>query len=130
MIDYEVLCQTIEDWRAGRRPSIDLSSTPAAGQGYEAEAGGYEQGQYEEAQYEDAQYEQGYEQGQYEQGYEQGQYEQGYEQGQYEQGYDQYGAPEQVAGSGTSPVDLEEVDPPPYAEGEEEPESVSLDDDY
>jgi len=29
MIDYEVLCQTIEDWRAGRRPSLDLA-TPAA----------------------------------------------------------------------------------------------------
>lgn len=28
MIAYEMLCQTIEDWRAGRRPSIDLSATP------------------------------------------------------------------------------------------------------
>ena len=104
MIDYEVLCQTIEDWRAGRRPSLDLSATPAAAvegyaeadQGY-ADDGGYEQQPYAEPGYEQQPYaEQGYE-GQYaEPGYEQPQYaegqyaEQGHEDGQYaEPGYEQ-----------------------------------------
>lgn len=28
MIDYAVLCQTLADWRAGRRPSLPPSATP------------------------------------------------------------------------------------------------------
>ena len=43
MIDYEVLCQTIEDWRAGRRPSIDLSATPVDAVDIEPDDAGYEQ---------------------------------------------------------------------------------------
>jgi len=79
MIDYEVICQTIEDWRAGRRPSIDLSAAPAAG---------YEQPQYAEG-YEEAQPAEGYEQAQYAEGYEEAQPAEGYEQAQYAEGYEQ-----------------------------------------
>lgn len=83
MIAYEVLCQTIEDWRAGRRPSIDLSAAPADGYAqpeaaYAGEAG-YDEQDYEtlpyvegEADYEQAQYAEGEAAGQYaEPGYEQ-----------------------------------------------------------
>jgi hypothetical protein len=92
MIDYELLCQTIEDWRAGRRPSIDLSPTPVgtgaaeeyaevdADQAYE---GGYDQGQYADP---NQQYEGGYE------------------------GYEYDGAPAQVAGGGTSPMEVTDVE--------------------
>jgi hypothetical protein len=97
MIDYELLCQTIEDWRAGRRPSIDLSPAPVHSGGVEEYAdvdadadqdyeGGYEdQGQYGDA---DPQYE-------------------GYDasSGAY-QGYEYDGSPAQVATGGTSPVDV------------------------
>lgn len=95
MIDYQLLCQTIEDWRAGRRPSIDLSPAPVgsapaedyaevdADQEYEAE----DQGQYGEP-------DQGY-------GYEED------ESGAY--AYDD-GSPSHVAGSGTAPVDVSDVE--------------------
>jgi hypothetical protein len=94
MIDYEMLCQTIEDWRAGRRPSIDLSATPvgAAEEYAEVEADpAYDDGQ---GQYADPNQEQAYET--------------------YEEvpgaGYDEYeydGAPAPVAtGGGTAPVDV------------------------
>ena len=99
MIDYELLCQTIEDWRAVRRPSIDLSATPVgagAAEEYEVEA---------EA---EAEPEQGYDdQGQYadpSQSYE------GYEQ----PGYEYDGAPAAVAGGGTSPMEVSDVEDDEY----------------
>lgn len=101
MIDYELLCQTIEDWRAGRRPSIDLSPTPVG-------AGAAEE--YAEVEADQA-YEGGYE------GYDdQGQYvdpnqayEGGYEGGD-PQGYEYDGAPAAVGGSGTSPMEVGDVE--------------------
>lgn len=95
MIDYEMLCQTIEDWRAGRRPSIDLSPAPVgsapaedyaevdADQDYAAE----DQGQYGEP-------------GQ-EYGYE--------DDGSGAYAYDD-GSPAHVPGSGTAPVDVSDVE--------------------
>lgn len=97
MIDYELLCQTIEDWRAGRRPSIDLSATPVgagAAEEYELEA--------------EAEAEQPYD--------DQGQYADpsesyaGYEPPAYE--YD--GAPAAVAGGGTSPMEVSDVEDDEY----------------
>jgi hypothetical protein len=95
MIDYELLCQTIEDWRAGRRPSIDLSATPVG-------AGAADD--YAEVD-PDQHYEGGYDQGQYADPNQA--YEGGYE-GSYES-YE-YGAPAQVPGSGTSPMEVSEVE--------------------
>lgn len=92
MIDYELLCQTIEDWRAGRRPSIDLSATPVG-------AGAAED--YAEVEEADQAYE-GYDQGQYADPNQQ--YEGGYE------GYEYDGAPAQVAGGGTSPMEVTDVE--------------------
>jgi hypothetical protein len=105
MIDYEMLCQTIEDWRAGRRPSIDLSATPvgAAEEYAEVEGDpGYDDGQ---GQYAEPNQEQAYDET-------------------YEEvpaaGYDDYeyddGAPAPVATGGTAPVDVsvEELDEEEY----------------
>jgi hypothetical protein len=93
MIDYELLCQTIEDWRAGRRPSIDLSATPVG-------AGAAED-------YAEVDADQGYDdQGEYadpNQAYDYGQPADGY-------GYDYDGAPASVPGSGTSPMDVSDVE--------------------
>jgi hypothetical protein len=93
MIDYELLCQTIEDWRAGRRPSIDLSATPVgagAAEEYEVEAEpGYDQGQYADPS----------------QSYE------GYEQ---PAGYEYDGSPAAVAGGGTSPMEVTDVEEEEY----------------
>ncbi len=95
MIDYEVLCQTIEDWRAGRRPSIALSLSAAAGGTDAAE------------EYAEVDADQGYA------GYEdQGQYadpNQAYEEGD-DEGYAYDGAPDQVPGGGTSPMDVSDVE--------------------
>ena len=100
MIDYEMLCQTIEDWRAGRRPSIDLSATPVGAGTAEEYAEVDPDQQYEGG------YEGGYDQGQYadpNQAYAGG-YEGGYE------GYEYDGAPAQVPGSGTSPMEVSDVE--------------------
>lgn len=93
MIDYELLCQTIEDWRAGRRPSIDLSATPVgagAAEEYEVEA---EQAYDDQGQYADPS-----------QSYE------GYEQ----PGYEYDGSPAAVAGGGTSPMEVTDVEDEEY----------------
>lgn len=103
MIDYELLCQTIEDWRAGRRPSIDLSPTPAV-------AGAAEE-------YAEVDADPAYE-GAYEGGYDdQGQYvdpnqayEGGYDDGSEPQGYEYDGSPAAVAGGGTSPMEVSDVE--------------------
>jgi hypothetical protein len=90
MIDYELLCQTIEDWRAGRRPSIDLSASPVG-------AGMAEEYEVDAEQAYDPQYA---EPGQAYEGYEQ--------QSDYEYEYD--GSPASVPGSGTSPMEVTDVD--------------------
>jgi hypothetical protein len=95
MIDYQLLCQTIEDWRAGRRPSIDLSAAPV---------GSTQAEEYAEVDA-DQDYEGGYEsQEQY------GEPSQGYD---YDDGSGAYaydGSPSHVAGGGTSPVDVSDVE--------------------
>lgn len=92
MIDYELLCQTIEDWRAGRRPSIDLSAPPvgagAADEYAEVEA--------------DQSYEGGYDQGQYA------------DPNESYGGYEHDGSPAAVSGGGTSPMDVSEVEEEEY----------------
>jgi hypothetical protein len=96
MIDYQLLCQTIEDWRAGRRPSIALSV---------ASVGSSHAEEYAEVDADSA-YEGGYDdQGQYG---EANQQEYGYsdESGAY--AYD--GSPAPVPGGGTSPVDVSDVE--------------------
>jgi hypothetical protein len=88
MIDYELLCQTIEDWRAGRRPSIDLSATPV-GAGAAEEYAEVEVDQAYEGEYVDPNQA----------------YEGGYE------AYESDGAPAPVAsGGGTSPMEVAEVE--------------------
>jgi hypothetical protein len=92
MIDYELLCQTIEDWRAGRRPSIDLSASPVGAgvaEEYEVDA---EQG-YEEQQYADPN-----------ESYD------AYGQQQDAYGYEYDGSPASVPGSGTSPMEVTDVE--------------------
>lgn len=91
MIDYELLCQTIEDWRAGRRPSIDLSASPVG-------AGAAE----EYAEVEDQPYEGGYDQGQYA------------DPNESYGGYEHDGAPAAVAGGGTSPMEVTDVEEEEY----------------
>jgi len=89
MIDYELLCQTIEDWRAGRRPSIDLSPAPVGGSAED---------------YAEVDADQPYDQGQYgdpNQAY-------GYDDESGAYAYD--GAPAAVGGSGTSPMDVSDVE--------------------
>lgn len=133
MIDYEMLCQTIEDWRAGRRPSIDLSAPPV-GTAEEYAEPGYDDGQYAEPQPEYEAYPAGDDQYAAEPGYEEdvGQYaaepeaqadyeavpdagyedvpDAGYEGEEVEYEYD--GAPAPVAGGGTAPVVVEDdLDP-------------------
>lgn len=87
MIDYEMLCQTIEDWRAGRRPSIDLSPAPVASVAEEYAEVEVQAGEEDPAQYGDPN-----------QAYE------GYE----DEGYAYDGAPDPVAGGGTAPVNVAE----------------------
>jgi hypothetical protein len=90
MIDYELLCQTIEDWRAGRRPSIDLSASPVGAgvaEEYEVDAEPAYDPQYADA----------------------GQSYEGYEQ-QDAYGYEYDGSPAAVPGSGTSPMEVTDVE--------------------
>lgn len=122
MIDYEILVQTIADWKAGVRPTAPIPPAPAGAPesveelssgvvdfdedvGYVSEAApesdevDYGEAEHEQPQYDQAQYEQGeYEEPQYDQGqYEQAQYEQAqHEQPQYEQPAETYDEDEQV----------------------------------
>lgn len=50
MIDYALLCQTIADWRSGRRPTFPPSATPTlpGGAGYGAAQDGSQDGAMEE----------------------------------------------------------------------------------
>jgi hypothetical protein len=89
MIDYEMLCQTIEDWRAGRRPSIDLSPAPVGASVAEEYAE-------VEAEAEVGEEEDPAEYGDPNEGYA------GYE----DEGYAYDGAPDPVAGGGTAPVNV------------------------
>lgn len=118
MIPYEILSQSIEDWRAGRRPTALIPGPGQAASPYEQVDSGVVEMD-DEMQADD---EGGYDEGGYDEGgHGSGAYaadgEYGYEHG----GYAEAGAPgEQMGPTGTPPAYSTEM-PPPYDAGQPAP---------